>query len=65
MGHKKEKISTRPKCEKKKNQNVHCSWGAQHFNIDFGRQVRESIIITEAERSNLLPKVKDKVNCDG
>lgn len=57
------KDSTRPKCERKKK--VHCSWGVQHFNVDFGRQVRESIIITEAERSNLLPKVKDTLNCDG
>ena len=39
--------------------------GSSAFNVDLGTQVRERIIITEAERSNLLPKVKDKVNCDG
>ena len=64
MGHKKEKISTRPKCEEKKKKSA-LLLGSSAFNVDFGTQVRESIIITEAERSNLLPKVKDKVNCDG
>ena len=59
MGHEKEKIPTRTKCEGKKKKSA-LLLGRSAFQCDFGRQVRESIIITEAERSNLLPKMKNK-----
>ena len=29
---------------------MHSSWGGQDFNVDFGREVRRSMLITEAER---------------